>query len=86
MGLNRAYAIKSNTNSVLWIQSDDGYKEIEIPWTDQSKLMIEEFSDVIGNNLNGSFNYEDDLISQARIMESIRISSKEKRLVKFNEF
>ena len=84
MGLKRAYAIKPNTNSIIWINSDDGYKEIEIPWVNQSKVMIEEFCQSIQNG-NSSFNYENDLLMQAKSMEAIRLSNSEKRFVLLDE-
>ena len=85
MGLKRAYAIKPNTNSFIWINSDDGYREIEILWVDQSKIMIDEFSQVIKKEKEASFNYENDLLVQAKSMEAIRISNSEKRFVTLDE-
>lgn len=83
--LTRAFAVKPNTNSHILISSDKGIQKIEIPWIDQSKLMIDEFSQVISLQKTESFNYEQDLISQARVLEALRISNSENRIVHLNE-
>jgi len=85
IGLKRAFAIKPDSNTYIWIKSDDGYNEIEIPWNDQSQLMIEDFCDVITGNSKSSFDYESDLLNQAKTLEAIRISNHERRFVKLEE-
>lgn len=84
-GLKRAYAIKPNTNSVIWINSDKVYSEIVIPWVDQSKVMVDEFCRVVKKETRASFDYENDLLNQARAMEAIRLSHSERRLVRLDE-
>ena len=83
--LPRAYAIKPHVNSRILIHTDDGIDDIEIPWVDQSQEMIDEFCQVIKNEINSSFDYEMDFLLQAKVLEALRLSSKEKRLVKLNE-
>ncbi|MDE1817922.1 MAG: Gfo/Idh/MocA family oxidoreductase [Thaumarchaeota archaeon] len=81
----RAFSIKPNNDSIIWIKSDTTTNKVQIPWVNQSRLMIDEFSKSIIDKDNGSFSYEEDLLLQARAMEGIRISHKEKRFVQLNE-
>ena len=48
--------------------------------------MFESFCNTIENNMTNPYNFEDDLLNQAKLMESIRISNKEKRIVYLSEF
>ena len=47
--------------------------------------MFTEFCDVILNQKINSYNFEDDLLEQAKVLECVRISHKEKRIVFLNE-
>jgi hypothetical protein len=47
--------------------------------------MFDIFCNVITNNIKNPYDFENDLLEQAKLMESIRISSHEKRLVLLSE-
>ena len=64
----------------------DEISEIKISPADQFGLMFESFCNTIENNMTNPYNFEDDLLNQAKLMESIRISNKEKRIVYLSEF
>ncbi|MBI1910239.1 MAG: Gfo/Idh/MocA family oxidoreductase [Deltaproteobacteria bacterium] len=84
--LQRAYALKPNSDSILHVRFADDREEITtIPWVDQSQLMIDEFSQVIRGEKKESFSYEEDLLQQSKVMEAIRISARENRLVSIKE-
>jgi hypothetical protein len=67
------------------VETDNESYEIRVPWVDQSQLMIDEFSHVLLGKGSSSFDYRRDLLSQARVMEAIRISHAENRFVKMDE-
>ena len=43
--------------------------------------MFDTFCSVVTNKIQNPYDFEKDLLNQAKLMESIRISSKEKKLV-----
>ena len=47
--------------------------------------MIDTFCSELKGNKVARFNFEEDLINQARTMEALRVSHKEKRIVDINE-
>ncbi len=83
--LTRAYAIKPNIDSTILIHTDDKIEEIKIPWVDQTQLMIDEFCLVINSKKTPTFDYETDLLSQARVLEALRLSNNENRIVNLGE-
>ena len=48
--------------------------------------MFETFCKTIENKISNPYNFENDLLNQAKLMEAIRISNKEKRIVYLSEF
>ncbi len=85
ISIDRAFSIKPNSESVIWIKSESGTNKVEIPWVDQTRLMVDEFSSAINDSSKASFNYENDLLAQARSMEAIRVSAREKKFVKIDK-
>ena len=83
--VNRAYAVSPDMKTII-SQSidDDTIEEIIIEKVDQTKLMLEEFCNVILKKKEETF--EEDLLLQAKVMEAARISDKEKRIVSLSEF
>ena len=69
----------------MYFYQDDEIKEVKIPEVDQFKIMVEKFCDVVFNHSSSFFNFEDDLIMQAKVMEAVRLSHNEKRTVVLNE-
>jgi predicted dehydrogenase len=85
ISVDRAFSINPNKDSTILMKFDDRIETISIPWVNQSMIMIDEFSTSILDKSKCYAAYEEDLLSQARAMEGIRISSKEKRFVKLDE-
>ena len=48
--------------------------------------MFESFCNTIENNISNPYDFEKDFLNQAKLMEAIRISDKEKRIVYLSEF
>ena len=58
---------------------------MSIESADHFERMIDSFSNELKNPGTASYNFEDDLLDQAKVMEAARISHKEKRYVEINE-
>ena len=82
----RAYAVPRNYETSIFLHKNDEISEIKISPADQFGLMFESFCNTIENNMTNPYNFEEDLLNQAKLMESIRISNKEKRIVYLSEF
>ncbi len=83
--LERSYAIPPDLNSEINIKTNNENKIISVSPADHFLLMIDAFCKEIKNIKHAHFNFEEDLISQACIMECSRISNRENRFVYFNE-
>ena len=81
----RSYAVPKNFVTSIYFHQDDEIKEIKIPEVDQFKIMLEKFCEPILGYNSSCFNFEDDLIAQAKVMEAVRLSHHEKRVVILNE-
>jgi predicted dehydrogenase len=81
----RSYAVPKNFTTSIYFHQDDEVKEIKISEADQFKIMLEKFCESILNCNSLCFNFEDDLLAQARVMEAVRLSHHEKRTVALNE-
>ena len=82
----RAYAVPRDYETSIFLHKNDEISEIKISPADQFGLMFESFCNTIENNMTNPYNFEEDLLNQAKLMESIRISNKEKRIVYLSEF
>ena len=82
----RAYAVPRDYETSILLHKNDEISEIKISRADQFGLMFESFCNTIENNMMNPYNFEEDLLNQAKLMESIRISNKEKRIVYLSEF
>ena len=59
--------------------------EVKISRADQFGLMFESFCNTIENNMTNPYNFEEDLLNQAKVMEAHRLSNKENRFVNLSE-
>lgn len=80
ISLKRAYAISRDMKTSIYLHKNDDLTELRIHEADQTKLMIEKFYDRIFHN-NSEFDFEDELLAQARVMEAARVSSKKKKTI-----
>ena len=75
ISLKRAFAIARDKETSIYVHKNDDLVELKIPEYDQTKLMIEKFSEIILNK-NSHFGFENELLAQARVMEATRLSFK----------
>jgi predicted dehydrogenase len=79
--LSRSYNIPSDMKAKLLINSNMDNEELYISPYDHFKLMIDSFSaEVLGKSL-ADFNFEIDLLNQAKVLEAARISNEKKTFV-----
>ena len=77
----RAYSVPQNYKTSIYLHKDDQIFERSIPPVNQFGLMFDTFCSVVTNKIQNPYNFEKDLLNQAKLMECIRISNREKRLV-----
>ncbi len=75
ISLKRAFTIARDKETSVFLHKNDDLDELKIPATDQTKLMIEKFSELIIEK-NSQFGFENELLAQARVMEATRLSFK----------
>ncbi len=82
--LKKAYAIAPNLKTKIYVLNErDDMDKIIIPPANQTLLMVDMFCKVIKNRKK--YDFESELLAQARVMEAARLSAKEGRLVKLTE-
>jgi dTDP-3,4-didehydro-2,6-dideoxy-alpha-D-glucose 3-reductase len=82
--LSRAYNIPQNMSASLKIIKEKNV-ELDIKQANHFKLMIDNFSKVIQGDSKSNFNFEEDLLKQARVVEAARKSNRENRRVNISE-
>ena len=85
LSLTRAYNIPPDMQARLNIKNSNKDEEILIEPVNHFQLMVESFSDEIIKSNSDKFNFEEDLLNQAKVMEACRISNDEKRYVETKE-
>ncbi len=81
----RAYAIPRDRRTSILFHADDKTSEIDVAPSDQFRLMLDDFCRELLEPGSGTFDYEEDLLAQARVMEAARLSSQEKSPVSLSE-
>lgn len=84
LSLSRAYNIPSNMTASLKINTEKSL-EIQINPINHFKLMIDNFSKEILGIKKCEFEFERDLLNQAKVLEAARRSNQEKRRVNISE-
>ncbi len=85
LNLSRSYNIPSDMPASITVNSSKGNKEITIDPVNHFLLMIDGFcKDLLGVE-SAMFNFETDLLNQAKVMQAARLSNAENRLVKLSE-
>ena len=92
ISLKRAYSLPANFKTSVDVQYNDTTdwastenETFEINPANHFSIMINAFCQEITGDKKSSFNFEEDLKNQARVMEAHRISSEEKRFVPLDE-
>ena len=82
----RAFNIPPNENAKITITKKMQTKNIEIPAANHFKIMIQAFSSEILNIKKTDFDWEKDIINQAKILEAARKSFQLNKIIKINKF
>jgi predicted dehydrogenase len=82
--LNRSYNIPSDMNATMTLNTTKT-EDISIGAYNHFLLMIDSFCGEVSGKLHSSFDFEKDLINQAKVLDAARISHKENRSVKISE-
>ena len=92
ISLKRAYSLPANFKTSVDVQYNDTTdwastenETFEINPANHFSIMINAFCQEITGDKKSSFNFEEDLKNQARVMEAHRVSSEEKRFVSLDE-
>jgi len=86
LSMKRAYSVPKNMQTSIFLNINDKTKEILVKPEDHYKTMINNFCKSIFNEEKTCQSFEQDLLAQAMVLESIRLSDKEERIVKISEF
>ncbi|MGI0011294.1 MAG: Gfo/Idh/MocA family protein, partial [Nitrosopumilaceae archaeon] len=79
--LERAFNIRRDMKASIHLQTTNKTKHVKLKPINQSKLMISEFCNALQQPQLATFDYENDLIDQAKVMEAARQSNSTKKLV-----
>lgn len=79
--MKRAFAVPSNLETQVQLIQNDSEKNLSTQSCNQTCIMLKTFYDEIKSYNKSSFNFEKDLLSQAKVMEAARISNKEKKFI-----
>ena len=82
----RAYAVPPLYQTSVFLDKNDQIVEQIIEVADQFSIMLDVFSKTVTGEIVEPFNFEKDLLDQAKLLEAIRISASDKRLVYLSEF
>lgn len=74
MSIKRAYAVPQDYVTSIYLHHKDKVDEIKIPPTNQFQLMIDSFCEQILGIGNCKFDFEEDMLAQAKVMEAVRLS------------
>ena len=81
----RAYAVPPHYETSVFLHQDDQIFETIINPVDQFKIMFDTFCNVIIKKIENPYDFERDLLDQAKLMEAIRVSNEEKRLISLSD-
>lgn len=83
--LNRAYAVPKSFETEIILTQNDKTETIKTEPFDQTSIMLTTFYEEVFCKKKSNFNFEEDLLSQARVMDAARKSSSENRFVNLDE-
>jgi predicted dehydrogenase len=85
LNLTRAYNIPPDMQARINIKNSNMDEEILVEPVNHFQLMIESFCEEIIKSNSCKYNFEEELLNQAKVMEACRISNNEKRYVEIKE-
>ncbi len=77
--LNRAYAVPPDFSTNVYLYNENTKNEFACEPIDHFLAMVDTFSKEITKIKKASFNFEEDLLNQAKVMEAVRLSHKNKK-------
>ncbi|NDB52191.1 MAG: gfo/Idh/MocA family oxidoreductase [Nitrosopumilaceae archaeon] len=77
--VNRAYAVPSEFVTTIHLHTENSKEEFKAGPTDHFIKMVDSFCKEISGIEKSSYNFEQDLLDQAKLMESLRLSNKSKK-------
>jgi predicted dehydrogenase len=83
--MGRAYAVPRDRETKLFLDADDFITEITIEPADHFKLMVDDFCIEIAKGIKSAKKYEENLLAQARVLEAMKKSHAETRIVHISE-
>lgn len=83
--LSRAYNIPADMHAILIVNSTDHTNKIKIQQADHFLLMLDAFSSELLSKNSSDFNFENDLLQQARVMEAARLSAKKNQTIRISD-
>ncbi len=82
---NRAYAVPPDLTTKISLYTESNKEEFDIGPTDHFSLMVDAFCKEVTKRESAGFDFEQDLLNQARLMESLRVANKHKKQVFLSE-
>jgi len=83
--LRRSYNVPPDEKAILFLKTNTEAEEIIVEPHNHFVTMVDSFCREITGNSTCSFNFEDDLLKQAKIMHAARMSNDKQCFVKINE-
>ena len=80
--VERAFNIRNNMKGIITIKKNDKSKKITIKPYNQFQLLLETFSNQIINSNIQKLDFEKELVDQAKVMDAVKKSSSEKKIIK----
>lgn len=77
--VNRAYAVPPDFVTTIHLHTEGNKEEFKAGPTDHFSKMVDSFCKEISGTEKSSYNFERDLLDQAKLMESLRLSNKSKK-------
>lgn len=81
----RAYAVPQDYKTSIFLHKNDKIIETTVKPADQFGIMCDIFCNVITKKIINPYDFEKDLLNQARLMDAIRVSEMEERVVLLSE-
>lgn len=79
--LDRAYAVPPDFGTKVYLHTHGKRQEFDLIPTDHFSIMVDSFCKEITRTEKSEFNFEQDLLNQAKLMESLRLANKQKKSV-----
>ena len=85
VNLDLAFNIRKNIVAGINIQTNTSFNKIKLKPADQFKLMINNFCKELIEPKTSEFNFENDLLSQARVLEAARKSNSRNKSIHLSD-